>query len=102
MTFRDPRFVVAYTIIVGFAVAYIHNPSDTMNGALIAAFAGAWGFYLGSSSGASEIRGQVGKALDLATNASGTTDQGGVAGKAAEKVAVAASDKADEIKGKKP
>lgn len=102
MTFRDPRFVVAYTIIVGFAVAYIHNPSDTMNGALIAAFAGAWGYYLGSSSGASTTREQVGKALDLAANATSASDQGGIAGKAAEKVADAAADKADEIKGKQP
>lgn len=73
MTFRDPRFVVAYTIILGFAVAYIHNPSDTMNGALIAAFAGSWGYYLGSSSGASNTREQVGKALDLATSLSPST-----------------------------
>lgn len=64
--FADPKFVIAYTIIVGFAVAYIHNPSDTMNGALIAAFAGAWGFYLGSSNSSNTIREQVGKALDLA------------------------------------
>lgn len=72
MTFRDPRFLIAYTIILGFAVAYIHNPSDTMNGALIAAFAGAWGYYLGSSSSATIVRDQVGKALDLAAAASPT------------------------------
>lgn len=67
--FRDPKFVIAYTIILGFAAAYISNPSETMNGALIAAFAGAWGFYLGSSSGQSVIREQMGKALDIATSA---------------------------------
>lgn len=67
--FADPKFVIAYTIILGFALAYIHNPSETMNGALIAAFAGAWGFYLGSSSGSSIVREQVGKALDLAAAA---------------------------------
>lgn len=66
MTFRDPRFVIAYTIIVGFAAAYVHNPDDTMKGALIAAFAGAWGYFLGSSSSSGVIRDQVGKALDLA------------------------------------
>jgi hypothetical protein len=64
--FNDPKFVIAYTIILGFAVAYIHNPSETMNGALIAAFAGAWGYYLGSSNSSNIIRDQVGKALDLA------------------------------------
>jgi hypothetical protein len=66
--FRDPKFVIAYTIIIGFAGAYIHNPDATMNGALIGAFAGAWGFYLGSSSGQSIAREQVGKALDLAAS----------------------------------
>lgn len=66
MTFRDPRFVIAYTIIIGFAVAYIWNPSDTMNGALIAAFAGAWGYYLGSSSVTGQQRDLASKAVDLA------------------------------------
>lgn len=66
MTFRDPRFVIAYTIIVGFAAAYVHSPDDTMKGALIAAFAGAWGYFLGSSSSSNTVREQVGKALDIA------------------------------------
>lgn len=66
MTFRDPRFVIAYTVILGFAAAYIHSPDDTMKGALIAAFAGAWGYYLGSSSSSNTVREQVGKALDIA------------------------------------
>lgn len=48
---------VAGTIIVGFFAAYFSDPSDeTMKGALIAAFAGAWGFYLGSSQGARDSR----------------------------------------------
>jgi len=38
-TFADPRFLIAYTIIAGFFVAYAFNPSETMNGALIAGFA---------------------------------------------------------------
>jgi len=67
--FRDPKFVIAYTIIIGFAAAYIYNPSETMNGALIAAFAGAWGYYLGSSNSSNAVREQVGKALDLAKDA---------------------------------
>ncbi len=68
MTFRDPRFVIAFTIILLFAGAYIFHPSETMNGALIAAFAGAWGFYLGSSSGAAKNADNVGKALDAAAS----------------------------------
>lgn len=67
--FADPRFAIAYTIILGFAAAYIWNPSETMNGALIAAFAGAWGYYLGSSNSSNTVREQVGKALDIATAA---------------------------------
>lgn len=66
MNFIDPKFIIAYTIILGFTAAYIWNPSDTMNGALIAAFAGAWGFYLGSSNGSSLQRENTSKALDLA------------------------------------
>lgn len=66
---KDPKFIIAYTIIVGFAAAYVYNPSETMNGALIAAFAGAWGYYLGSSNSSNIVREQVGKALDLAAAA---------------------------------
>lgn len=62
----DPKFIIAYTIIGGFFTAYIFNPSETMNGALIAAFAGAWGYYLGSSNSSNVVREQVGKALDIA------------------------------------
>lgn len=66
---KDPRFIIAFTIILGFFAAYVHNPSDTMNGALIAAFAGAWGYYLGSSNSSNSVREQVGKALDIAAAA---------------------------------
>jgi uncharacterized membrane protein len=69
----DPRFIVAYTIILGFAGAYINNPSDTMTGALIAGFAGAWGYYLGSSNSSSAVREQVGKALEIAAAAQPAT-----------------------------
>lgn len=64
--FLDPKFAIAFTIILGFAAAYVHSPDDTMKGALIAAFAGAWGYYLGSSNSSNQVREQVGKALDLA------------------------------------
>lgn len=70
--YRDPKFLIAYTIIAGFFIAYIFNPSETMNGALIAAFAGAWGYYLGSSNSSNMVREQVGKALDIAAAAQPT------------------------------
>lgn len=62
---KDPKFIIAYTIIVGFAFAYYRDPDDTMKGALIAAFAGAWGYYLGSSNSSNHIRDQMDKALSL-------------------------------------
>ncbi|WP_088183565.1 hypothetical protein [Sphingobium sp. Z007] len=73
--FRDPKFIIAYTIIIGFAAAYIHNPDDTMKGALIAAFAGAWGYYLGSSNGSNVVREQVGQALAIAAAAQPSADR---------------------------
>jgi hypothetical protein len=86
--FLDPKFVIAYTIILGFALAYIHEPSETMNGALIAAFAGAWGFYLGSSNSSSVIREQAGKALDLALSTAPTPPQPDIALKPGETATV--------------
>lgn len=51
------RGAIALIIIAGFFVVYFLDPDDaTMKGALIAAFAGAWGYYLGSSQGAHENR----------------------------------------------
>jgi hypothetical protein len=68
MTFRDPRFVIAMSIILLFAGAYIADPDATMRGALIAAFAGSWGYYLGSSSGSAKSADNLGKALDAAAS----------------------------------
>jgi len=68
-TFLDPRFAISYTIILLFGGAYIFNPSETMNGALIAAFAGAWGYWIGSSSGSAKNADNTGKALDIASAA---------------------------------
>lgn len=69
MNMRDPRFIIAYTIILLFTGAYIYHPDETMTGALIAAFAGAWGYFLGSSSTASKASDNTGKALDVAAAA---------------------------------
>lgn len=54
----DSRLLIAATIIGLFAAAFFRETDkDTRNlmvGALIAAFAGAWGFYLGSSNNANK------------------------------------------------
>lgn len=64
----DPKVCIAFAIIFMFAMAYFQTPTpdDVMKGALIAAFAGAWGFYLGSSKGAAENRDQINKTTDTA------------------------------------
>lgn len=65
----DPKFLVAMGVIGLFAWAFARadgNDLAQMQGALIAAFAGAWGFYLGSSSSAKDAGTQADKALDLA------------------------------------
>lgn len=67
--FKDPRFLIAYTIILLFSGAYVYKPTETMTGAIIAAFAGAWGYYLGSSRGASQLNDNIGKVADAVTAA---------------------------------
>jgi hypothetical protein len=65
--FVDPKFFVALIVMGLFGWALGVDPDDaTMKGALIAGFAGAWGYYLGSSNSSNAVREQVGKALDLA------------------------------------
>jgi hypothetical protein len=50
LRFVDPRFFISFAIIGLFAWAFGENVTDeTMKGALIAAFAGAWGYWIGSS-----------------------------------------------------
>lgn len=65
----DPRFLVAMLIIALFAWAFAREgDKDTRNlmvGALIAAFAGAWGYYLGSSNTSARANDRADKALDL-------------------------------------
>lgn len=44
------REIMAFAVVGLFGFAFVSNPTDqTIIGALIAAFAGAWGFYLGGS-----------------------------------------------------
>jgi len=45
----DPRAWIAFAIIALFAYAYVSDAGDTLEGALIAAFNIAIGYYLGSS-----------------------------------------------------
>lgn len=65
----DVQGVIAVSIIGLFAAVYLQNPGDdTMKGALIAAFAGAWGYYLGSSSGAKSANARADKSADAVSN----------------------------------
>jgi hypothetical protein len=53
----DIPAMVSVIIIGGFFVAFFMNPADqTFRGAIVTAFAAAWGFWLGSSRGAHENR----------------------------------------------
>lgn len=66
--FAQPQLLLALILIGLFGWAYSEDVSDaTMKGALIGAFSGAWGYYLGSSRGAQSQTENVGKALDLAS-----------------------------------
>lgn len=68
MTFErlDPRLFVAFTIIGLFGWAFARNVSnETMVGALIAAFAGAWGYYLGSSNSANQANDRADRGMEL-------------------------------------
>lgn len=64
---NDPRFIIALMVIGLFGWVVFADPADeTIRGALIAGFAGAWGYYLGSSRGTSEANARTDKALDVA------------------------------------
>lgn len=98
--FANPKFFVALIAVLIFAWAYGENVGDeTMKGAIIGGFNLALGFYLGSTSGASRASENTAKAFDAITataQANGTD----TATRAADAVAGAAADKADEIGGK--
>jgi hypothetical protein len=66
----DMRAVVVLLIFVLFGWGYYNSPADeTIKGALIAAFSGAWGFYLGSNVSSKEIRDQASVATEQARDA---------------------------------
>jgi hypothetical protein len=63
------RFTIEGIIAVGvislFAIAYFVFPTQQKEGALIAGFAGAWGYYLGNSSAQKKSADQVGESIGL-------------------------------------
>jgi len=49
--FATPQFVISLMLVILFSVAYLKHPDDgTLNGAIIAAFSAAWGYFIGSAS----------------------------------------------------
>lgn len=107
LTSSDPRFLIALAIIALFAWAFAReSDSDTrklMIGALIAAFAGAWGYYLGSSSTASRANDRADAGVQLAHEALRQLPAPPKAvERAANEVADAAVDRAEEIAGEPP
>lgn len=98
---KDPKLWISLILIGLFSFAFIHKPDDeTMKGALILAFATAYGYWLGSNKGDTQRTDNTTKALDAIKAAQDAPSPGQGAAGAAEAVADAASDKADEISGK--
>lgn len=66
----DPRFFIAGAIILLFAFAFARETDQqTRNilvGAIVAAFAGAWGYYLGSSNSASQANDRAERVTEIA------------------------------------
>jgi hypothetical protein len=81
-TWNDPRVYITAALIGLFGYAYIHNPADeAMKGALIAAFAAAYGYWIGASRGGSVAQEQAGAAVALAHDAmrsTGNADVGAI------------------------
>lgn len=60
-----PALAVSFVVICLFAYAYSQNPENEMLvGALIGAFTGAVGYWIGSSKGAADNRDQLNKQAD--------------------------------------
>lgn len=61
----DPKLWISLILIALFAFAFIHRPDDeTMRGALILAFATAYGFWLGTNKGDTQKTDNTTKAFD--------------------------------------
>ena len=57
------EIVVATALIGLFTVAYFVNPGEQKEGALIAAFAAAWGYFIGRTKTSKEDRDQLGDSI---------------------------------------
>ena len=72
----DPKLWISLILIGLFAFAFADNPDDeTMRGALILAFATAYGFWLGSNKGETqktENTGAAFRAIEATAKATGT------------------------------
>lgn len=61
---NDPRVVVTFLLILMFGYAFLRDPSDeAMKGAVIIAFATAYGFWLGNVEGSKKASENTGKAF---------------------------------------
>jgi hypothetical protein len=64
------QFLIAGSILAMFAISYANQTNDeTLKGALIAGFAGAWGYFLGSSDAGKRAGDRSDAALDIAKSA---------------------------------
>jgi ABC-type uncharacterized transport system permease subunit len=76
---NDPRLLVTLLLIGLFSYAYIRNPSDDMmTGAIITAFAAAYGYWLGANKGndkASDNTASAFRAIEAAAKAQPAQDQ---------------------------
>jgi hypothetical protein len=98
--FLSPKLLIALVVLGMFGWALSVDPNDaTMKGALIAGFAGAWGFYLGSSNNSSKATENTGKAFEAITATAQASGGTGAAAQAAGQVADAAVEEAAGIKG---
>lgn len=82
MMSQAPQLIVTISLIVLFGLAYAANPQDEMmKGAMIAGFAAAYGYWLGSSSGSKSsgdtIRKLVAHPTVTATGANPTINASG-------------------------
>lgn len=70
----EPPVWVTMALIGLFAFAYINNPSDeSMKGALIAAFAAAYGYWIGANQQSAKTTENTGKAFDAIAAAATST-----------------------------
>lgn len=67
---NDPRVAITFLLILLFAYAYIQDTSDeAMKGALIAAFAAAYGYWIGAAKANEQATENTGKAFEAITAA---------------------------------